>query len=340
MHKSENLFERIINLENLLLAWQEFKLGKSKKNDVQEFEMSLEYTLLELRDELRSQIWRPTAYQDFYVTDPKLRHIHKACVRDRVVHQAVFRVLYPIFEKKFIFDSYSCRIDKGTHKAVKRLETFCRKLSRNYRQNIFVLKCDIKKFFDSVSHEILRRLIAKEVSDEKVLCLVDLIIYSFSVEAGKGLPLGNVTSQLVANIYMNELDKFVKYVLKAKAYIRYTDDFVVVSKDRLYLESLIEPVKKFLNDFLQLQLHPKKVSLKKLSQGIDFLGHVVLPHHIVLRTKTKRRMLRKLFRKQALLKQGLLDKKHFNQSIQSYLGILRHCNGYKVEKILKNNFLN
>ena len=151
LHKSQSLFEQVVDLENLLLAWGEFRRGKRSKKDVQGFERNLEDNLFCLHQDLEQGIWQPAAYEGFYVTDPKLRHIHKACVRDRLVHQAVFRVLYPIFDRQFIFDSYSCRMEKGTHRAVKRLENFCRKLSYNYRRNIFVLKCDIRKFFGSMA---------------------------------------------------------------------------------------------------------------------------------------------------------------------------------------------
>lgn len=336
--ESEKLFEQIISLENLLAAWEEFRRGKRAKPDVADFEMSLEDNLILLHHELKEQIWRPSPYKPFYISDPKLRHIHKACVRDRVVHQAVFRILYPIFDRGFIFDSYSCRVGKGTHRAVKRLETFCRRLSKNYRQPVFSLKCDIKKFFDSIEHSILRRLIVKKIDDAKVIGLIDSIIGSFSASPGKGLPLGNVTSQLFANIYMNELDQFVKHRLKVKEYIRYTDDFVIVSPNREYLEKLLAPMAKFLSVYLGLSLHPRKIILHKLSQGVDFLGYVVLPHHIVLRTKTKNRIFKKLALKSRMLESGNLPSKSFFQSKQSYLGTLNHCKGHKIRQEIMRLF--
>lgn len=334
LHKSENLFEKIISLENLLPAWREFGRGKRSKADVQNFEMFLEDNILALHQELKGQSWRPSPYKAFYISDPKLRHIHKACVRDRVVHQAVFRLLYPIFDQSFIFDSYSCRLEKGTHKAVRRLETFCRRLSKNYRLPVFALKCDIKKFFDSIDHKVLRRLIFKEVKDEKLADLINLIIGSFSASPGKGLPLGNVTSQLFANIYMNEFDQFVKHGLKARHYIRYTDDFLFLSSNKNYLKSLLPDIENFFDCDLGLKLHPEKIILRKLSQGIDFLGYVVLPRHIVLRIKTKRRIFRKLSQKKQLLGQGLPLGQNYYQSLQSYLGALSHCNGHGVKQKL------
>jgi RNA-directed DNA polymerase len=336
LHKSENLFEKIVSLENLLLSWQEFRRGKRSKRDVQEFEMFLEDNLLKLHRDLAKGQWRPAPYKPFYVTDPKLRRIHKACVRDRVVHQAVFRVLYPIFDKAFIFDSYSCRVGKGTHRAVRRLGTFCRSLSKNYRHSVFALKCDIRKFFDSVDQEILTKLIASKISDPQTLKLTGSILDSFSAASGKGLPLGNVTSQLFANIYMNEFDRFVKHRLKVRYYIRYTDDFVILDRDRAYLQNLLPSVVDFLRNSLKLELHPSKIIFKKLSQGIDFLGYVVLPHHVVLRTKTNRRIFKKLSEKAQKLAQGLVSQKNFYQSKQSYLGILKHCSGHRVATQIKN----
>ena len=307
------------SLENLFLAWSEFKRGKRKRLDVQDFEFNLEDNLFQLHSELKNKTYYHGSYTPFYVTDPKLRHIHKATVRDRVLHQAVFRALYPIFDKNFIDDSYSCRIDKGTHAAVNRLEVFSRRLSRNHNCGIFVLKCDIKKFFDSVDQNILTELIRKKITDENTPWLISKVIKSFA----QGLPLGNVTSQLFANIYLNELDQFVKHKLKIKYYIRYCDDFVVLGEGSKCLLGYTDRISYFLRENLRLSLHPDKIIIRKYRQGIDFLGYVVLPGHRVLRTKTKKRLLRRVS----------------NINLPSYLGVLGHCSGYKIkQKIDKLNY--
>jgi len=269
------------------LSWYEFKKGKTSKRDVLEFELALEDNLFKLHEELRKKTYQHSNYTSFYITDPKLRHIHKAKVRDRIVHHAVFRKLYPVFDKHFIYDSYSCRINKGTHRAVQRLEMFCRKLSENYRQRIYYLKCDIKKFFASVDQDRLTQIIQKKINDEDTLWLLNQIISSFEEEKGKGIPLGNVTSQLFCNIYLNELDQFVKHEFKVRYYIRYCDDFVLLDEEADRLKLYIPRIEKFLAKRLKLILHPDKVITRKLKQGIDFLGYVVLPRHIVMRTKTK-----------------------------------------------------
>jgi len=314
-----DVFEKIICLENLFLAWREFRKGKRNKSDVQSFEFNLEDNLFELYQELKNGTYCHSDYTAFNICDPKLRRIHKAHVRDRVLHHAVFRILYPIFDKSFIFDSYSCRIEKGSHRAINRLEKFCRKSSKNNSQNIFALKCDIKKFFDSVNQEILLGLIKSKINDKNAIWLIEKIIKSFS----SGLPLGNVTSQLFANIYLNELDQFIKHKLKIKYYLRYCDDFIILDKDRNSLEKLIYQINAFLSNRLKLSLHSGKIAVRKYHQGIDFLGYVVLPYYRALRTKTKKRILRKI------------NSKNF----QSYFGILKHCCGYKIkEKIINENF--
>lgn len=335
------IFHRIISLDNLFFAWREFKRGKSKKFDVQLFEFNLEDNIFELHERLKNRSWKPDAYVSFYIRDPKLRHIHKTSVRDRVLNQAVFRILYQIFDKTFIFDSYSSRINKGIHKGVLRLDTFIRKASSNYHLPIFVLKCDIEKFFDNISHEILFKLIKRKISDKDALQLINLIIKSFEKQPNKGLPLGNVTSQLFANIYLNELDQFVKHRLKVKYYIRYCDDFIILRKDRNYLEQLIKKIDNFLRNNLELNLHPAKIEMRKICQGIDFLGYVTFSYHKVLRTKTKRRMFRKIKIRKIQLDDCVVDSKSFEQSINSYFGVLKHCKGYKIKRkilwIIKNS---
>ena len=317
-----------------MAAWYEFKRGKGKKQDVQEFEFNLEDNLFSLHQDLKSKNYRHGDYLSFYIYDPKLRHIHKATVRDRLLHHAIFRVLYPIFDKKFIYDSYSCRLHKGTHRGVLRLRQFTRKASANYRSSAYVLKCDVKKFFASINHDILLSLIEKEILDYDVLWLIEEILKSYK----SGLPLGNVTSQLFANIYLNELDQFMKHQLKEKYYIRYCDDFIILHKDKNHLENIVIVIQKFLNLKLDLKLHPAKIIFRKLNQGIDFLGYIVLPHYIVIRTKTKRRMLKKLRIKKSQLENGMITINAFNHSLQSYLGILKHCKGIGINQEILYKF--
>ena len=319
----------LISIENIFQAWNEFKKGKRGKKDVQNFEINLEDNLFDLYLKLKNKNYQHSEYKSFYVNDPKRRHIHKACVSDRVVHHLLYKYLYWLFDKTFIFDSYSCRLEKGTHRGVRRLSVFIRKVSKNYTGSCWVLKCDIKKFFATVDQTILLKLIKEKVDDEDVYWLLEKIVKSFSSDFGKskGIPLGNLTSQIFANIYMNELDQFIKHKLGIKYYLRYADDFVILSEDRDYLEGLIFKISDFLESDLKLSLHENKVIIGKYTRGIDFLGYIVLPYIILPRTKTKKRMFRKLREKVNLLS--------FNQSLQSYLGYLSHANSYNLTKEVK-----
>lgn len=277
-------------------------------------------------------------YEAFYVCDPKRRHIHKANVRDRVMHQAVFRVLYPLFDKHFIYDSYSSRNNKGTHKGVERLRVTVRKVSKNWKRQAWTLKCDVRKFFDSIDHTILRELILRKVNDRDMIWLIDLIFESFCKEKGKGLPLGNVTSQLFANIYLNELDQFAKHALKAKYYFRYCDDFVIVHEDRKFLERCIDGAAQFLEEKLCLELHPHKVEIRKASQGIDFLGYIVLPYTLVVRTKTKKRVSRKVRENIESYNMRKVSVETFSSTLTSYLGVFSHAKARKATKFLEKVF--
>ena len=305
------MFEKIISLENLFDAWTEFKKGKASKNDVAEFEISLEDHIFRLHEDLKNSNYKHNSYTSFFVSDPKLRHIHKASVRDRLLHHAVHRVIEPTWDKTFIFDSWSSRKNKGTHAAVKRLQNLGLKLSRNHTNALWVLKLDIRKFFNSVNHDILLSIIKRQTHDAILMILLQEIINSFS----PGLPLGNLTSQLFANIYMNELDQFIKRQLKIIGYIRYTDDVVLINSNRELLLNSLEKIIYFLRERLCLNVHPKKVILKTYSSGVDYLGYVCFPHFRVLRTKTKQRMFKRI------------NKKNF----ASYSGILKHCRSYVLK---------
>lgn len=287
-----------------------------------------------MRDELLTGDWVCGGYKKFFVKDPKLRTIHKAPIKDRILYQAVYQVLYPIFDRTFISDSYSSREGKGTHAGVKRLNVILRKLSRNYTKPVYALKCDIKKYFDSIDHEILLNLISQKVNCTKTISLIRKIVDSFHKTPGKGLPLGNVTSQIFANIYLNPFDLYVKGDFKIKYYLRYNDDFIILSNNKHELSKLVRYIEYFLKEKLKLELHPNKIFVRSTSQGIDFLGAVLLPHRTVPRTKTKNRIIKK---SQKILKQlqtGNITKSKLSQSIASYLGHLSHTKSIKTKHFL------
>lgn len=305
-----HIFNDIISVENLLVAWREFLRGKRKRRDVIKFGLNLTDNILALYHELVARTYRHGFYHAFKVNDPKPRDIHKASVRDRLLHHAIYRILYPFFDREFIFDSFSCRRDKGTHKALNRFRKYSWIISQNFTQTAWVLKCDIRKFFANIDHDVLRKILAKSIRDSDVLWLLGEIMGSFR----PGLPLGNLTSQLLVNIYMNEFDHFLKRELKIKFYVRYADDFVIFYPDKDYLERILPKISEFLHKELKLSIHPDKVFIKTIASGIDFLGWIHFPTHRILRTSTKRRMLQKLSKK----------------SVISYQGMLKHGNTFKI----------
>lgn len=326
-------FEDIISVENLLLAWQEFVRGKGNKPGVQLFAYNLIDNILQLHNDLANKTYKHGGYYRFKISDPKPRDISKASVRDRLLHHAVYRILYPFFDRTFISNSYSCRVNKGTHKAINRLRQMFYQVSKNNTRTCWILKLDIRKFFASIDHGVLKKILINNILDENIVWLLSNIIDSFSTNHGDdlsdrvfctqhGLPLGNLTSQLFVNVCMNEFDQFVKHKLKAKYYVRYADDFVILDLNRKILTTILPCIIVFLKDRLRLSLHPDKIILKTFASGVDFLGWVNFPSHRVLRTATRRRMLRRIFEHPT------------RETIQSYLGLLKHGNAYNMLKYI------
>jgi RNA-directed DNA polymerase len=325
MKKFTKSYNNIITTENLLHAWQEFVLGKKNRVDVVAFQYRLMNNICDLHQELADKTYRHGAYHAFNISDPKPRNIHKATVRDRLLHHLLHAEMYPYFDKKFFYDSYSCRINKGTHKSMDRFRDFGRIVSKNDTRACWVLECDIRKFFANIDHTILKDMLTRYIDDADLLQLLGHIICSFSTQGRTdvGLPLGNLTSQLLVNVYMNEFDHFMKRTLKVTHYIRYADDFAILHEDPTYLASLIPQISDFLGTKLKLSLHPDKVFIKTLASGVDFLGWVHFPHHRVLRTATKRRMF---------ANPGIYAADE--AVVNSYRGLLSHGNGFHlIQKI-------
>ncbi len=321
-------FNDITSVENLLLAWEEFLRGKRKRKDVQEFQMNLIDNVLDLHRDLVAKTYVHGPYEAFNISDPKPRNIHKATVRDRLLHHAIYRILYPVYDQTFIAHSYSCRKNKGTHKALDTFAIFTRQVSRNHTKTAWVLKCDIRKFFASIDHEVLFRILEKKISDPNLLWLLREVVGSFAIAPGKGLPLGNLTSQLLVNIYMNEFDQWVKRELKATHYLRYADDFVIFSPNSKALLKTFHSIGRFLQVELSLELHPHKVSIETIASGVDFLGWVHFPYHRTLRTATKRRLLKRTRQSDVT-----------EATLQSYAGLLGHGNTYKIRTETDRLFL-
>ena len=292
-------------MKNLISAWKKARKGKTKKDYVIEFEKNLGENLRALHYELKVQTYKPKPLKTFILRDPKTRKISKSDFRDRVVHHALVRVIEPIFEKIFIYDSCANRKTKGTLFALKRFEKFKRKVSRNGKINGwfnnnqikgYCLKADIKHYFQEVNHEMLLKIIKRKIKDEKVIWLIEKILENnvYDNPKGKGMPLGNLTSQFFANVYLNELDKFVKHELKAKYYIRYVDDFVLLSSSKEKLCIWDGAIRNFLEEKLNLELHKQKSRIIFLSRGIDFVGFRNFYYFRLLRKRNTKNIQRKI----------------------------------------------
>lgn len=309
-------------MENLFNAWREFLRNKRGRKDIEQFSLHLTDNILTLHQELADRTYQHGPYKAFRINDPKPRDIHKAIVRDRLLHHAIYRVLYPYFDPKFIFDSYSCRKSKGTHLAINRFREYARSVSKNHTRTIWVLKCDVRKFFANINHQILGNILKKHIKSGNTILLLSKVVRSFHTKNRPdiGLPLGNLTSQLLVNIYMNEFDHFFKREMKVAHYVRYADDFVILHENKEYLQNLLPKISWFLETRLKLSLHPDKVFIKTLASGVDFLGWIHFPHHRMPRTSTKKRMFRNL------------DQSTKEESLTSYLGLLGHGDTYELRR--------
>lgn len=323
-------YEAIYTYENLELAFKKARKGKTFKPYVIEFEKSLKQNLLQLRTELLLYTYKPKPLKTFILRDPKTRKISKSDFRDRVIHHALCNIIEPIFDKTFIQDSYANRLGKGTLRAIKRFDQFKRKVSKNNTRTCYILKADIRHYFETVDHNTLLSVIKKRISDERVLWLISTILANHrTTEEGKGMPLGNLTSQFFANIYLNELDQFVKHTLNAKYYIRYVDDFVILHTSAKTLASYKAEVRNFLKEKLSLDLHPDKCKILTLSNGVNFLGFRIFYHHKLVRKKNLRKFEKRFKEMKENCKEGLIGDEKFIERFEGWLAYVTHANTYK-----------
>jgi retron-type reverse transcriptase len=288
-----DLWKELCSYKNIELAFKNARKHKTLKPYVIQFEKDLKSNLSLLRTELLLRSYTPKPLETFILRDPKTRKISKSDFRDRVVHHALCNVIEPLFEKCFISDSYANRVGKGTLKAVERFEYFKGKVTHNFTAPAFVLKVDVRHYFEEVDHTILLRILQKKIKDKRVLWLIRKILNNYSTKEGKSMPLGNLTSQFFANIYLNELDHFVKHTLRVKFYIRYVDDFVVLHNSEAELEKYLYTIRVFLRENLALELHPTKSRIVSLHCGTEFLGLKIFSHHKLIKLKNVRKFYRK-----------------------------------------------
>jgi RNA-directed DNA polymerase len=337
MPKTQNhLWDSITAWGNLHNAYLAARKGKRYVASVLRFQTALEENLFRIQNHLIQYQWRPGQWYEFVVKDPKLRLIQAPPFSDRIVHHALVDTVSPLFEKKFILDSYACRQGKGFHAASKRIQQFTRKTQTT--GPIYVLQADIAKYFPSIHHDTLLQIIARTICDKSTLWLGEMIVKQ-SGFINTGLPIGALTSQLFANIYLDQLDHFVKDELGVKHYVRYMDDMVIVENSKSKLRALLTKIETFLNQNLLLQLNPK-TAIFPIAKGIDFCGYRVWPSHILPRKRTIKRA-RKALRLQAkLCSAGKMPLSAFRARIMSFLGYTKHSSSStSVNHILQESFV-
>lgn len=352
---ARGLKEHIFSFREICRAYLECRRNKRNTHNALKFELKAEENILRLENELKNRSYHPSRSVLFTANKPKLREIFAADFCDRIVHHLLIRRLEDIWEPIFIHDSYACRKGKGTHKAVLRLQKFLRQATQNGKVRAYYLQLDIKDFFTSIDKELLFTIIRDKISDPDILWLTERILFwdptdSYIVKGDKslllkipenkslfgkenlrGLPIGNLTSQFFANIYLNELDQFIKHTLKARYYLRYVDDFVLVSYNRDELEQFEDSIGQFLESRLNLKLHPKRRKLQPVSNGIDFLGYIIRPNYILVR----RRVVNNL---KAKLKYFRGTRRKLRDMIASYLGHFKWANSFRLKQNLINEF--
>lgn len=341
MKQFGNIYPQIIDFENILIAARKAQKGKRFKENVLSFNYNLEGELIKLQQELTEKIYLPGNYRTFYIKEPKTRMISAAPYRDRVVHHSLCNIIVPLIEPAFIADSYANRIGFGTHRALNRFTKFA-------RSSKYVLQCDIQKYFPSIDHEILKNLVRRKIKCPDTLWLIDLIINNSNeqlsvieyfdgddlltpIQRRRGLPVGNLTSQFLANVYLNDFDHFVKEKLKVKKYLRYVDDFAFFADDWEFLLEVRFAVEEYLAK-LRLKIHPIKSQLFATKQGANFLGFRILPDCIRVRTENLRRARRRLKQMQTDYKQGKITLENVSQSIQSWFAHLEHGDTWRLRQ--------
>lgn len=342
MKTFKHLYPQVCAFENLLAAFYRARRGKPKTPELCAFEYHLEENLFALQEELQTHTYQPGAYHHFYIHEPKERKVSAAPFRDRVVHHALCNIIMPIFERRFIYDSYANRVGKGTHRALARAQEFLRK-------NQYVFHGDILKFFPSIDHQILLGILGRRIRDAETMELIRRIIASGAgvladeypmqwfpgddllspLTRARGLPIGNLTSQFWANVYLGELDTFVKHTLRCRHYIRYVDDFLIFGDDKRELHRIRQDIATFL-ETLRLRLHPRKQRVYPVSAGVNFVGFVSFLQRRKLRRDSVQRLTARLKRFQRQYATGEIPLEQVERSLQSWIAHSRHADSFRL----------
>ncbi|HUU28198.1 MAG TPA: reverse transcriptase/maturase family protein [archaeon] len=334
MKTFRNLWPRIIAFENVYNAYLKARRGKRYKHYSLAFTANAEEELWSIITDLKDKTYRPGPYYTFWINEPKKRLIAAAPFRDRVVHHAVCNVIEPLYDRTFIHDSYACRVGKGTHRALFRAWEFM-------RGNQYVLKCDIRKYFPSIDHGVLKGLLRGKIACRDTLHLLEKIIEhgdTINAVPGVGLPIGNLTSQFFANLYLNELDYYCKVDLQARCYLRYMDDFMLFSNSREYLHDCRARIREFLAG-MRLEFKPGKNNIFPVRNGFEFLGFFNRPELVRVRKEGVRRHVKRLHRYRLLYNRGLLPLAKITESLVSWSAHASYANSYRLRQSLAWGFV-
>ena len=327
-----SLYERISDIRNLEESYKRTQSAERKyRKEAIYFAMSKERKLRDLQKELQDKTYRSGSYIEFYVFEPKKRLVHAPHIRDKIVQFSIHTVLQGIYRSVFIKDSYACLEEKGTHEAVHRIQHYMRLAQWKYEEP-YIVKIDVRKFFYSINRDILKTIYRKKIpeSEQDFLRILDMIVDS-SPEGERGLPLGNVTSQDFANIYLNEVDQFCKRYLGLKWYVRYMDDICIIVKDRETARNVLAKIRTYVKDHLDLELN-EKTHIYPLAQGINTLGFRIHTTHLEVRNSSKAAMKCRIRKIDEKVQSGRLTKKQAQQAVNAWLGHARHSNSYNLAK--------
>ncbi len=328
------LWPQIIEWENLLAAWERTAKGRTRQHDVIAFRADLEPKLIEIQESLMRRTYATGPYHRFLVFEPKRREIASLPLKDRVVQHALVQVIEPIFEARMIDQSFACRVGKGVHRGADLVQRYLREVKRDHGR-VHVLKADIARYFPSISHDALKRIVRRHVRCADTLWLIDSIIDSAAGPKDltpRGIPIGNLTSQLFANVYLNELDQFVRHVLLEPRFARYMDDFVIVHHDKAHLHQARREIEDFLWAELGLRTNSKTqvFAVGDGGRALDFLGYRIWPTHRLLRKDSVNRMRRRMRRMQTLYHRGLMTWDEIDAVIMSWIGHARHADTWNL----------
>jgi len=335
-----NLYEQIYSFDNLLDAWQKARKGKRRHREVLKFELDLEGNLIALQNDLVWEEYQPGAYRYFTVTSPKPRQIAALPFRDRVLQHAINNIIEPIFEARFISDSYACRPGRGTHACANRVESFLRATLRTHGR-VYALKADIAKYFASIHRPTILAILARNIACIRTMQLIKTIIYADGEETEFGIPIGNLTSQLMANVYLHQLDNEVKHNVGAKFYARYMDDFCIIHHDKAYLHAARVHIEDWLGDNLLLRTNHKTqvfpVSIKN-GAALDFVGYRIYPTHRRLRRDSIKRIKTSLRRLRKLYAAGKVDMGKVRPVVHSWIAHASQANTEGLRKKILSTF--